>query len=426
MNYDLKLEEYVLSCMVENKKCAEEVELLSEDDFVDSQHKEIYKAIKTLVKEQKKFDAMVLIQYISKKVDSKALEFLASTQAITTNFREYVNRLKDLKIKRELHLLAEKIMFSDLTGDETSEEAEREIFKIRENTSTAEFSEIQDLMAEALEEIESSQTVEGRVGLETGFTNLDLLTDGLQKQDYILIGARPSMGKTALALNITSQIALKGKKVAFFSLEMSKKQVAKRLILSESLVNDTLVKKRELNNHHYEKMTSIANTLSRSNIYINDTGSLTVAQMKSMCRKIKRTKGLDLVVIDYLQLIRSREGNGRREQVEAVSRDLKVMAKELNVPLIVISSLSRANESRQDKRPILSDLRETGQIEFDADLIMFLHRENYYNKEADPHHAELIIAKARNGELGIINLAWVGGCTKFLDWAKFTRKEERR
>ena len=421
MNYDLKLEEYILSCMVENKRCAEEIELLSEEDFVDTQHKEIYKAIKRLVKEQKKFDSMILIQYISKEVDNNALQFLATTNTITKNFKEYVNRLKDLKVKRELNTIAEKIMSSDVTGEEMSEEVEKDIFRIRENVNTAEFSDIGDLLMDTLEEIEGTQTNKGRTGLETGFDKLDMLTDGLQKQNYIIIAARPSIGKTSFALNITSQVALMGKKVAFFSLEMSKNQITKKLILSESLVSDTLVKSRELNDHHYEKMTSVSNRLSQTDIYINDTSSLTIAQMKSMCRKIKRKGGLDVVVIDYLQLIRSREGKSRREQVEAVSRDLKAMSKELDVPLIVISSLSRANESRSDKRPILSDLRETGQIEFDADIIMFLHRENYYNHEADPGHAELIIAKNRNGELGVIDLAWIGGCTKFMNWNKYDK-----
>lgn len=426
MNYDLKLEEYILSCMVENKRCAEEVELLSKEDFVDTQHKEIYKAIKRLVKEQKKFDSMILIQYISKEVDNNALQFLATTNTITKNFKEYVNRLKDLKVKRELNTIAEKIMSSDATGEEMSEEVEKDIFRIRENVNTAEFSDIGDLLMDTLEEIEGTQTNKGRTGLETGFDKLDMLTDGLQKQNYIIIAARPSIGKTSFALNITSQVALMGKKVAFFSLEMSKNQITKKLILSESLVSDTLVKSRELNDHHYEKMTSVSNRLSQTDIYINDTSSLTIAQMKSMCRKIKRKGGLDVVVIDYLQLIRSREGKSRREQVEAVSRDLKAMSKELDVPLIVISSLSRANESRSDKRPILSDLRETGQIEFDADIIMFLHRENYYNHEADPNHAELIIAKNRNGELGVIDLAWIGGCTRFMNWTKLVYKEGKR
>jgi len=401
--------------MIVHRRCALEVELLEENDFIDSAHKEIYLAIKELIKANKNFDDKILISSINKRVKSENLMFIAENKALKLNWKEYVKQLKDLTLKRRLHDIAEKIMNSDTSGEDMSEYAEKEIFKLRENIITEDFTDIKLIVMDAYKQIEDEQEQKGYTGLETGFVDLDRITGGLQDADYILLGARPSMGKTALALNVISNAAMRGKKVVLFSLEMSEKQVMKRLLLSESFISGNKLKNKSLDKRDYDKLLHVARGFCNSNISINDNASLTVAQMKSMSRKLKRTKGLDLIVVDYLQLIKSKEGKIRREQVEAVSRDLKVMAKELNVPVVVISSLSRANESRNDKRPILSDLRETGQMEFDADLIIFLHREHYYDREANPGQAELIIAKQRNGSLGVIELSWVGECTKFMD-----------
>lgn len=424
MNSDVSLEQYVLACMIAYKECALEVELLQEKDFTSQINRTIYQGIKDLVRKNKNFDTMILLQHLQNKITPMDLAFIGKRSPMRINFKEYIRRLKDLTLKRQLHNMAEKILCSDSTGEELSERIEKQIFELRENTITEEFMEVKDMVLDAIDDIERTQKQKGHTGVETGFKKLDEITDGFQKSDYILLGARPSMGKTALALNITLNIAKNDKKVAFFSLEMSRKQVVKRLVLSESLVSDKKIKNKELKDDDYRLLVNAGEELYKKNIFVNDNAALTVPQMKSMCRKLKRSRGLDIVLIDYLQLIRSREGSSRREQVEAVSRDLKAMAKELDVPVVVISSLSRANEARQNKRPILSDLRETGQIEFDADLIMFLHRENYYDPESNPYLAELIIAKQRNGGLGVIQLGWIGECTTFMDYDKLELNRE--
>jgi len=410
--------------MIAYKECALEVELLQEKDFTSQINRTIYQGIKDLVRKSKNFDTMILLQHLQNKVTPRDLAFIGKRSPMKINFQEYIRRLKDLTLKRQLHNMAEKILCSDFTGEELSEKIEKQIFELRENTITEEFMEVKDMVLDVIDDIERTQKQKGHTGVETGFKKLDEITDGFQRSDYILLGARPSMGKTALALNIALNIAKDGKKVAFFSLEMSRKQVVKRLVLSESLVSDKKIKNKELKDDDYRLLVNAGEELYKKNIFVNDNAALTVPQMKSMCRKLKRSRGLDIVLIDYLQLIKSREGSSRREQVEAVSRDLKAMAKELDVPVVVISSLSRANEARQNKRPILSDLRETGQIEFDADLIMFLHRENYYDPESNPYLAELIIAKQRNGGLGVIQLGWIGECTTFMDYDKLELNRE--
>lgn len=415
MNYDITLEQSILSLMIEHPRCAEEAELLSESDFTSDTHKKIFRAIIKLVRSGTRFDELILIRTINREVGQMDLEFLAETHVFKSHWRQYVKQLKDLSVRRRLYKLADAIKQSTESGEILSELAEKEIFAIRENILTEDFVNIKDLIMGTLERIEETQTSKGRSGLETGFADIDDITDGLQNGNYILLGARPSMGKTALAVNIATNVANNGKKVAFFSLEMAKEELSKRIMLSESMIPGSRVKDKQLNERDYSKMAMATSRIANADIYINDTVGITVAEMKSMCRKRKRSDGLDLVVIDYLQYIAGRGKGVRREQVEDISRDLKKMAKELNVPVLIVSSLNRSLETRENKRPILSDLRETGQIEYDADLILFLHRENYYNNEAPKDRAELIVAKQRNGELGIVDLTWAGSYTRFFD-----------
>ncbi len=247
----------------------------------------------------------------------------------------------------------------------------------------------------------------------------------MRKSEYILLAARPSIGKTALAINIAQNLITQNKSVAFFSLEMSKEQLVERLLRGMALVeNDRLLKRngKKMQQNDWDKLLNTANYIYNKNLYIDDNPSISVGEMQSMCRKLKRTKGLDLVIIDYLQLIQSNVKGSRREQVEQVSRDLKRMAKELNVPILVISSLSRANTQRENKIPILSDLRETGQIEFDADVVMFIHREFYYKPSETElkHDADIIIAKNRNGEIGRAKLNWYAEYTRFMSKGEIT------
>jgi replicative DNA helicase len=392
----------------------EEIYKLSEEDFTASDHKKIFTAIRELVKSNTAIDQAILFGKLNGEVKRAAMEFFADTYILESNFKEYASLLKDYTLKRKLNAIAEGLIKSDKTGKELSELAEQEIFKLREDVQTQTFTTTKQLVNSVLGKIEESQSIKGYTGVETGFYKLDRVTDGLQNGEYILIGARPSMGKTALALNMASNIAKSGRQVAFFSLEMDAPTVTKRMILAESLVSDKKIKTKSLNDQDFKKLALASGNLYNRQIHICDRSPMTVSEIKSMCRKLKRSKGLDIVFIDYLQLLRSTEGASRREQVEAVSRDVKSMAKELNVPVVVVSSLSRAGKDRSDKHPVMSDLRETGQIEFDCDLIMFLHREYYYNpNKADPHDAELIIAKHRNGALGKINLTWFAESTLF-------------
>jgi replicative DNA helicase len=419
MNYDVSLEQYILSCAVLYKECVQEIELLSTEDFTDPIHKTIFEGIRELFNQNKNIDTMLLLQHLNKEnVNTNDLLFITEISPLKINWREYISKLKDLTLKRKLCNLAERVLTSRDSGQALSERLEKEVFRLRENIQTQDFTPINETLLEAFQEIENRYYSEDLTGLQTGFSGLDKITDGLQRSDYIILAARPSMGKTAFALNILQNVAKEGKKIAFFSLEMSKRLISKRMLLSEALVSEQSIRNKKIDGYGWQKINNASGTLYKTNIYICDNAVLTVGQMKSMCRKVKRKKGLDLVVIDYLQLIKSKEGGSRREQVEAVSRDLKAMAKELDIPVLVISSLSRATESRKNKRPILSDLRETGQIEFDADVIMFLHREYYYNPEANPNLAELLIAKQRNGALGVIQLGWIGECTTFMDYGK--------
>ncbi|WP_158220126.1 DnaB-like helicase C-terminal domain-containing protein [Tissierella sp. P1] len=254
-------------------------------------------------------------------------------------------------------------------------------------------------------------------GIITGYHALDKATDGLKKKNLIYLAGRPPMGKTALAINIAEKNVLAGNSVAIFSLEMGKEELVKRLILGANYINSQKIKNKELTADEWGRMLKGANALLDKKLFIEDNTSLTVAEMTSMCRRIKRDKGLDLVIIDCLQLISSNNSKlSRREEIDSISKSLKAMAKELDVPVIVISSLSRATEQRQNKRQVLSDLRESGQIEYDADLVMFVHREEYYNPtEENKGEAKIIIAKQRNGQLGIVKLKWLGQYTKFVD-----------
>src|SRR5699024_4169818 len=238
----------------------------------------------------------------------------------------------------------------------------------------------------------------------------------MQGGDYILLAGRHSMGKTALSINITENLILNNKTVAFFSLEMPNRQIMQRMLLGNSLTPANKLSDKKMDKYDWERLSNSMNSMLNTKLYLEDDSSKTVAEMNSMCRRLKRRVGLDIVIIDYLQQIQATAGGNRREQVEQISRDLKRMAKDLDVPVIVVSSLSRANQMREDKRPILSDLRESGQIEFDADMVLFVHREEYY--EPTPENkgkAEVIIAKHRNGPTGIARLGWISEFTKFVD-----------
>ncbi|WP_425447768.1 replicative DNA helicase [Dethiothermospora halolimnae] len=419
---NLKLEQTVLGCMITDYECSRECGLLLEEDFTGDLHITILNAIKQIVQEKQQPDYMTIYQTLNQKIDLTFLVDLTENIPTTANFKNYVKQLKDVTVKRKLIRLADEIKTSDKAGEELSEYVESQVFGIRENVQTEDFTNAKDEILSVVDEVEQTYMNEGLSGISTGYPALDKMTDGLQKANLIYLAARPSMGKTALALNISQNIANNGGTVAFYSIEMAKNELLKRMLFSEAILSQEKLKEKDLNDNDWQKIHGAANQIYRSNVHITDKSSLTVPQMTSMARKLKRQKGLDLVVIDYLQLLRSNEGNTRREQVETVSRNLKAMAKELDVPVMVISSLSRANESRSDKRPMLSDLRETGQIEYDADLVIFIHREEYYNPTPENKgKAEIIFAKQRNGAVGVARLGFIKECTRFVDYKSILR-----
>ena len=306
------------------------------------------------------------------------------------------------------------------------EKTEKSVFELLERRSAGEFVPIRQVVLNALERIEKASKSKGTVtGIPTGFIDLDYKLSGLQPSDLVLIAARPSMGKTAFVLNIAQYIAFKKEKgVAVFSLEMSKEQLVNRLFSLESQVDAQAIRTGNMKDSDWEKLIEGAGIIGSSRLIIDDTPGISISELRSKCRKYKLEHGLDIVIIDYLQLMTGsvgRSSESRQQEISEISRSLKGLARELNVPVIALSQLSRAVESRPDKRPMLSDLRESGAIEQDADVVMFIYRDEYYNKDSEfKKQAEIIIAKQRNGPVGTVNLAWLGEYTKF---ANLSRQE---
>ena len=296
------------------------------------------------------------------------------------------------------------------------ETTEKRVFELVQKRNTGDYVPIKQVVLNALDKIEKSSKTKGTVtGIPTGFIDLDYKTSGLQPSDLILVAARPSMGKTAFVLNIAQHVAFRSNKtVAIFSLEMSKEQVAAQLLRTGNLKDSD-----------WEKLIEGAGVIGKSKMIIDDTPGISISELRSKCRKFKLEQGLDLIIIDYLQLMTGRVGGraeSRQQEISDISRSLKGLARELNVPVIALSQLSRAVEQRPDHRPMMSDLRESGAIEQDADVVMFIYRDDYYNKDTDMKNiAEIIIAKQRNGPIGTVNLAWLPNYTKF---ANATRKQE--
>lgn len=304
--------------------------------------------------------------------------------------------------------------------DNILELAEKKVFDLSQNKSTKGYSSIKDVLVSSFAELEKLYNQKGRIsGITTGFADLDRQTSGLHNSDLIIVAARPAMGKSAFAINIATNAALKDKvPVAIFNLEMSKEQVVNRILCSEAMVDSNKVRTGQIEDNDWMKLASASGILSEAPIYIDDTPGISIMEIRAKCRKLKMEKDIGLIVIDYLQLIQgsSNKRNASREQeISEISRSLKILAKELDVPVIALSQLSRAAEQRKDDhRPMLSDLRESGAIEQDADIVMFIYREDYYNPETENKNvAEIILAKHRGGSTGTVNLAWLSNYTKF-------------
>lgn len=439
---NIEAEQAVLGAMLIDKEAiAKATEVLSADDFYREAHRVIFSAMLELYNKNEAVD-MVTVTEILKR-DNK-LEDIGGI-AYITSLANVV--LTAANVKYHAEIVAEKSVLRQLVrvsteiaaiGYEANEDvgtlldtAESRILEISNRKKKNDFTAINDILMDSVQSIESLlQNKGGLTGLPAGFADLDKLTSGLHPSDFIILAARPSMGKTALALNIVQNVALRAHKViggeprsvAFFSLEMSKEQLVNRMLCAEAGIDSQRLRVGEMHDEDWTHLWDACDTMSRAKIYIDDTAGITAMDMRSRARRLKAEHGLDLIVVDYLQLMQGsgkRNNSGDRQQeVSEISRSLKALARELDVPVLALSQLSRSVESRQVKRPMLSDLRESGSLEQDADIVAFLYREDYYNPETENKHTELIIAKHRNGPVDTVNLFFQKQFTKFVGFTK--------
>ncbi len=429
--HSVEAEQAVLGSMLIDPRCVSEViDKLRPDDFYLRQNKEIYETIYSMFNYSLTIDPVTVLEnmkqngYYDENQSRGYLLQLMDTTPTAANVGEYIEIIKDKTLLRRVAEaagdLTAMIQEGTATGQDILEAAEQRIYAIRQGRAARGLIPISEVIIDVYDRLEELAASDSAIpGLSTGLRDLDRAISGLNNSDLILLAARPGMGKTSMALNILLDAGKKsGKKVAFFSLEMSREQLALRLISSECFVDNKKLVTGKLSDEDWESVAAAADSLNRSTILIDDDSNITVADILAKCRRVE---DLGLIVIDYLQLMQSAggktRGNENRQQIVSdISRSLKIMAKDLNVPVLCLSQLSRANESRQDKRPMLSDLRESGAIEQDADIVLFLYREGYYNADTEnPNLAECIIAKNRHGETGKVDLQWTPEFTTFTD-----------
>lgn len=432
--HSVEAEQSVLGSMLLDKEAIIIVlEFLQGVDFYKEAHKEIFEAMYDLFERDRPVDLVTLTEELKKRETLEAiggipyLTSLASGVPIASNVRYYAEIVERNSLLRKLIKASQEIVQLGYSGDvevsEVLEQAQKSIYDISQNRSSEGFIAIKDVLSDTFDRIEMLYENKTKItGLTTGFMDLDKKLSGFHKTDLILIAARPAMGKSAFALNLAQNAAIKaGASVAVFSLEMSKEQLMLRMVAAESMVDLSKIQVGNLSGEEWTKIASAMVPLSQSKIFFDDTPGISVMEMRSKCRRLKMERGLDLVLIDYLQLMESeRRSENRQQEIASISRNLKIMAKELDCPVIALSQLSRAPELRADHRPILSDLRESGAIEQDADLVMFLYRDEYYHPDSDKKNiAEVIISKHRHGETGTVDLIWLGQFQKFLDYERY-------
>ena len=428
MPNSLEAEQSVIgSMMMDRAAIITASETLVAEDFYHNQYAVLFESMIELFNENKPVDFITLQNKLKEKElppEISSLEYnndLVAAVPTSANVRYYADIVKDKAMLRRLIKVTETIQNECYAGNEDLEtifaNTEKNVFQILQSQDGGEFVPIRQIVINALERIEKASRIQGNVtGIATGFIDLDYRMSGLQPSDLILVAARPSMGKTAFVLNIAQYTAFHSElATAIFSLEMSKEQLVNRLFSLESRVDAQALRNGNLSDTEWEKLIEGAGTIGRSNLIIDDTPGISINELRSKCRKYKLEHNIQLVIIDYLQLM---SGNGktdsRQQEISEISRSLKALARELHVPVIALSQLSRAVEQRPDHRPMLSDLRESGAIEQDADVVMFLYRDDYYNKDTDRKNiAEVIIAKQRNGPIGTVSLVWLPQYTKF-------------
>lgn len=425
---NVEAEQRVLGCMIKDKtSIAQAAEVLKGEDFYREGHKIIFNAILELYSKDIPVDTVTLIEHLNATEKLQVVggityitELTASIET-TSNLNSYVKIVEQKSVLRKLIKASAEITEESYTKQDDVEGvldgAEKRIFDIAQKKSSSDFEPISIVLERGFEQIEKMFNNKGETtGVPSGFPELDAKTSGFQPGDMILIAARPSMGKTTFAINIAQYAAIReGKSVVVFSLEMSKEQLAYKILCAEANIDMLKLRTGALEDSDWERIAKAAGPIAASKIYIDDTAGVSVMEMRSKCRRLKIEYGIDLIVIDYLQLMSGSSGSeSRQQEVSEISRSIKALAKEMHCPVIALSQLSRAPEQRADHRPMLSDLRESGSIEQDADLVMFLYRDEYYNNETeDKNVAECIIAKQRNGPVGTVKLAWLGQYSKF-------------
>lgn len=431
--HSVEAEQSVLGAMLMDREAIMIAsEIIDSEDFYQHQYGVLFEAMLELYNEGKPADLITLQDRLREKdvpPEISSLEFardLLNSVPTSANVRYYAQIVQEKSMLRKLIKVNEEIANTCYLAkervDDIMEDTEKKIFNLLQKRTSGDFVPIKDVVLNALDKIELASKNKGNVtGIPTGFVDLDYKTSGMQPSDLVLIAARPSMGKTAFVLNIAQHMAFKNDvTVAIFSLEMSKEQLVNRLFSLESKVDSQSIRTGNLSDEDWAKLIEGAGIIGKSNLIIDDTPGISVTELRSKCRKYKLEHNLGIIIIDYLQLMTgSKKSDSRQQEISDISRSLKEIARELNVPVIALSQLSRAVEQRPDHRPMLSDLRESGAIEQDADVVMFIYRDDYYNKDSEKKNiAEIIIAKQRNGPIGTVELVWLPNYTKFANMQK--------
>ena len=433
--HDIEAEQAVIGSMLTDKDAImSAVETLKPEDFYREDNKIIYEAILNLYNRAEPVDIITLkteLQSMKQLETVGGLEYIAELPdkvPTTANVEQYIKIVEERSALRALIKTANDLI--SLGYDQTQDvedildTAERKIFDVIQNRNQKGYSSIKDILVDSFTQLEQLYNQKQHItGVPTGFADLDFITAGFHKSDLIIVAARPAMGKSAFALNLATNAAVRyNTPVAIFSLEMSKEQMTNRILCSEAMVDSNKVRTGKIEDDDWQKLAEASGNLSQAQIFIDDTPGISVMEIRAKCRKLKLEKNIGMVVIDYIQLVQgSSKRNGSREQeISEISRSLKILAKEINVPVIALSQLSRSVEQRPDHRPMLSDLRESGAIEQDADIVMFLYRDDYYNSDTDKKNiAEVILAKHRAGSTGTVELLWLGNYTKFANLDKY-------
>lgn len=411
-------------------------EVLVPEDFYRMAHQKIFNTMLVLSDKGQAIDVVTVTEELSAKKELEDvggisyLTEIANSVPTAANIVHYSNIVEEKALLRRLIRVATTIVEDGYTREDEVEallsEAEKNMMEVSNRKNAGDFKHIKDVLVETYDNIELLHTQTGDVtGISSGFTDLDKITAGFQRNDLIIVAARPSVGKTAFALNVAQNAATSGENVAIFSLEMGADQLVMRMLCAEGNIDAQVMRTGALEAEDWRKLTMAMGSLSNTGIYIDDSSGIRVNEIRSKCRRLKQEHGLDMVIIDYMQLISGsgKPGENRQQEVSDISRSLKGLARELEIPVIALSQLSRGVEQREDKRPMLSDLRESGSIEQDADIVSFLYREDYYDKETENENMiEIIIAKQRNGPTGTVTLAFAKEFNKFLniDWSQHT------